>query len=342
MPQSQTVPVILYRYQASPYSTKIDNVLILKGIAYSQVDVAPALPRPEITDFLGVTYRRIPILAIGNDIYCDTRQDAVCEHLIVTALERHFPAAHYGTIFPKAKVTGKIDSGLAQALSHYGESAIFPPAVTLLPWDKMPASFVQDRSLLSGAPINPASIIASRGVSLSTLSSHLQLLEEQLSDGREWLLNTEQPSLVDLSFHFIFTWLRQFPAGRPLFETGEFPHVNNWLAHFSSVLESRRQEQRPPPLISGQEAAQIIVSSHSEPLNNVGFDSLEASRLGVRENDIVSVAPVDTGRNYPTVGNLVALGKRELVVEVKGSHGVARCHFPRLGFSLKPAAKSQL
>lgn len=31
------------------------------------------LPRPEITDLLGLNYRRIPVLAIGNDVYCDTR-----------------------------------------------------------------------------------------------------------------------------------------------------------------------------------------------------------------------------------------------------------------------------
>ena len=31
------------------------------------------MPRPEITDELGVNYRRIPLLAIGNDVYIDTR-----------------------------------------------------------------------------------------------------------------------------------------------------------------------------------------------------------------------------------------------------------------------------
>ncbi|KAG7086428.1 hypothetical protein E1B28_002382 [Marasmius oreades] len=31
--------------------------------------------RPEITELLGIGYRRIPILAIGNDIYCDSRQE---------------------------------------------------------------------------------------------------------------------------------------------------------------------------------------------------------------------------------------------------------------------------
>jgi hypothetical protein len=31
------------------------------------------LPRPEISGELGINYRRIPILAIGNDVYCDSK-----------------------------------------------------------------------------------------------------------------------------------------------------------------------------------------------------------------------------------------------------------------------------
>ena len=52
------------------------------------------LPRPEITDLLGIKYRRIPILAIGNDVYCDTR-------LIAPVLEREFsPQEGYGSLYP--------------------------------------------------------------------------------------------------------------------------------------------------------------------------------------------------------------------------------------------------
>lgn len=39
------------------------------------------------------------------------------------------------------------------------------------------------------------------------------LIEGQLSDGREWLMDTETPSLADLSVHYIWEWMQQF---RPL------------------------------------------------------------------------------------------------------------------------------
>jgi hypothetical protein len=74
----------------------------------------------------------------------------------------------------------------------------------------------------------------------------------------------------------------------------------------------------------------------------------------VSEGGAVAVAPDDTdqcactvrfnrlvfdscasGRNHPTVGKLVGLNKEEFVIEVKSSSGTVRCHFPRLGFTIK-------
>jgi glutathione S-transferase len=55
------------------------------------------MPRPELSSALGVSYRRIPVLAIGNDVYCDTS-------LIASALERNFPPEQgYGTLYPNVK-----------------------------------------------------------------------------------------------------------------------------------------------------------------------------------------------------------------------------------------------
>jgi glutathione S-transferase len=99
------------------------------------------LPRHELSGLLGISYRRIPVLAIGNDVYCDTS-------LIASALERRFPVSMgFGTIFPPRKDGGKIDIGIIRAFSrYYAENALFPLAFTLLQWDRLPSSFVQDRS----------------------------------------------------------------------------------------------------------------------------------------------------------------------------------------------------
>ncbi|TFK43570.1 hypothetical protein BDQ12DRAFT_731573 [Crucibulum laeve] len=334
---SSTPSVILYRYDTSPFSHKIDNILVLKNIPHHKVDVSPVLPRPEITDFLGVTYRRIPILAIGNDVYCDTS-------LIVSALERRFPTSRgYGSIFPCVKRTGRIDTGLLKAFSkYYADTTLFPPAPSLLPWDKVPAAFVKDRSALTGGPINVNALIESRGKSLTQLSSHLALLEEQLSDGREWLFDTELPGLADISVHFIFAWIRGFRGTESLFDEAQFPNALKWLTRVSAFIEKKKADQAAPTNIKANNAADIIVSAPYEAYDFVGFDVVEAERLGLKAGDQIQVAPDDTGRNYPTVGKLVALNKEEVVIEVYGSKGLVRVHFPRLAFTARAVAKGKL
>jgi hypothetical protein len=145
------------------------------------------LPRHELSDLLGISYRRIPVLAIGNDVYCDTS-------LIASALERRFPASMgFGTIYPPRKDGGKMDVGIIGAFSrYYAENTLFPLAFTLLQWDRFPPSFVQDRSdacisyLFSpfsflnfrhiqfhGSAIDPKTLVALQPESISVLSSHL-------------------------------------------------------------------------------------------------------------------------------------------------------------------------
>ena len=53
-----------------------------------------------------------------------------------------------------------------------------------------------------------------------------------------------------------------------------------------------------PPIfkdISGTEAAKLILASPFESYDVVGFDVLEANRLNVKHNTLVSIAPEDTG-----------------------------------------------
>lgn len=171
------LPVILYQYvsfnsedeailmhflsyDASPFATKVKNLLTIKQIHHSRVEVSTSyppitckdlqhileqvsnmLPRPDLSDRLGVTYRRIPVLAIGRDVYCDTS-------IIAAVLERRFPSSEgYPTLFPARKGGGKADTGMVKALSmSYADRAIFPLAAENLPYAKFTPEFVNDRS----------------------------------------------------------------------------------------------------------------------------------------------------------------------------------------------------
>lgn len=148
------------------------------------------LPRPELSDMLGVGYRRIPILAIGNDVYCDTA-------LISNALERAFgPSQGFPTLYPKRKDGGKADTGMVKALTtFYVDRPLFSLATQCLPYDKFTPEFIADRTKVSiiskrhmilhcllklrhllqwfGAPIQPEKIISRQPMVRSVLSSHM-------------------------------------------------------------------------------------------------------------------------------------------------------------------------
>ena len=63
--------VILHHYDISPYAEKIRLVLGLKRLAWSSVIQPMVMPKPDLTVLTG-GFRRIPVLQIGADVYCDT------------------------------------------------------------------------------------------------------------------------------------------------------------------------------------------------------------------------------------------------------------------------------
>lgn len=328
-------PVILYGYDASPYATKVKNLLLVKKIPYQSVDVFMLRVRPELSELLGIGYRRIPVLAIGNDVYCDTA-------LIGLALERQFPASEgYGTLFPPRKGGGKADTGLVKALTtSWVDKIVFPLGAQSLPWGRFDAAFLADRSDWQGAKIDPVVLAASQSIRTSALISHLGLLEEQLSDDREWLMDTEQPGLADISVHFVFDWVKAFKSLKDIYDAKAFPKTLTWLARVTDYLAKARTENVAPVVkITGEEAAQIVCSSPRTDIEtSTGFNEAEAGRLGLKLGQTVAVSPTDTGK-IPTVGSLVALSREETVIEVRGTAGTARCHFPRLEFAVVPAAQ---
>jgi len=325
-------PVVLYRYSASPFAQKINDILLLKGIPHKRVKVSYMLPRPELSSLLGIAYRRIPVLAIGNDVYCDTS-------LIASALERRFPpsANGYGTIFPPRKGGGKTDTGMVKAFSHfYVDRMLFGLAAATLDMGKMPEAFIKDRRDY-GLSVN----LEDRSKIISALSTHLALAEEQLADGREWLFDTELPGLADISVHFLYSWIQPF-ALEGLFDAEGIPRVLQWTARVKQYLQGMKDVATFTDL-SGADAAKLVTSSPFEPYDVVGFNAVEANRLGVQEGRLVTITPDDTGKNHPTSGKLVGLSKEEFVIETRGSlDAVIRCHFPRLGFTIRMASDVKL
>ena len=105
-------PVVLFGYESSAFTWKVRIALRLKQIPYTFVTVESMMPRPKLRQAFNLTYRRIPILAIGRDVYCDTS-------LICDALEHFCPQADgYPSLFP-ATADGRDSSSIMRGFAAY-------------------------------------------------------------------------------------------------------------------------------------------------------------------------------------------------------------------------------
>ena len=146
------------------------------------------MPRPDLQK-IGVNYRRIPVMTIGRDVYCDTR-------IILRKLEQLFPDGRLGA-------SNEDHRALERLLEAWTiESGIFNRASQLIPAD-MPLLedpvFQKDREDLSGRSWSKESILKFRPEALSVIRDAFKLLETTLlADGRDWILKTDKPTLADI------------------------------------------------------------------------------------------------------------------------------------------------
>jgi len=321
---------VLYSYEASPFGNKAVNMLLLKKIPHARVEVSMTLPRPELSETMGITYRRIPILVIGRDVYADTS-------LIASTLERRYPvSAGYGTLFPQKKGGGLAETGMVKALvMYYFDRAVFSLAAASLPYNKFPETFLKDRSDYMSKPMNVQALSKAQPKLKSELASHVNLLEEQLSDGREWLLDTEAPGLADISAHIFFGWIAVFRNLRDLFDPKTVPHTASWISRLREYFKTAQGlNVAAVEKLTSEQALKLVQEGDVE--DHAGFNATEGERLGLKLGQTVAVTPTDTGKNHPTVGTLIGLNKEEVVILVKGTSGTPlHAHFPRLNFSIR-------
>ena len=64
--------LLLHHYDASPFSEKVRKVFAHKHLPWHSVEQPNMMPKPDLVPLTG-GYRRIPVLQIGADVYCDTQ-----------------------------------------------------------------------------------------------------------------------------------------------------------------------------------------------------------------------------------------------------------------------------
>lgn len=159
------------------------------GITHLPNQMQPIyLPREDL-NALGVKYRRIPVMAIGRDIYCDTR-------LILRKLEEKFPSGALSASQPDQRALEKLfESWTIDGGVFVRASQAIPAEMPLLNDPK----FVTDREDYTNRSWQKESIKAMRPEALAHIRVAFEFLETGLlADGRKWILKTDEPSLADI------------------------------------------------------------------------------------------------------------------------------------------------
>ena len=307
MPERTTVPDILFhQYDSSPFSEKVRVCLGIKKLPWAAVDQPVIMPKPELVALTG-GYRRIPVMQIGADIYCDSQ-------LIVRELERRFPEP---TLFPQG------DHGLAHANAMWSDRTIFQAAVAIIfggLGDKVPAAFVNDRVALSGRSFDPVAMQAAIPHMKAQMRAHVTLLSDQLADGRRFLTG-DRAGLVDANGYYNLWFIRSaFPPSASLFEN--IPHVPEWLERVKAIGHGERSA------MSREDALNIARTS-------APMAATVASRDAELEGKPVTVAADDYGRDA-VKGVLVGSSEHHVSISREDPQaGKVAVHFTRIGFSVQ-------
>ncbi|GAC94148.1 hypothetical protein PHSY_001717 [Pseudozyma hubeiensis SY62] len=337
-PQSNN-RVIVYGYPASPFYQKITFLLDHYGVEWTLVDVPPVMPRPQLSQLLGITYRRIPVVFVDGQAYIDTTAASLA---LETAfgptskrpLLQHFPALQM------------------QLAVNWAESSIFRLGAGHLYNAPLNEAFVKDRkSFMPGSSFDSESMKARVPFVRSQLTANLEAIESHLKEGGKKFLFGDEVQYLDLSLFTPLNWVQtQLRTGKDLLPAPKkgggddwskfpFPRTLEWLAAVRAYLAGKKVK---PVKLKPEEAALVILQQSSENAEKEGQlhvkkdDPLvKAGWISGEKGQKVSVTPVDTGR-VPQEGKLVGLDSKSVTIKIEAQGGKALlATFPRLNFDIR-------
>ncbi len=305
--------LILHQYAESTFSEKVRALLGYKQAEYKQVETSIIMPRPELMPLTG-GYRRIPVMQIGADIYCDTT-------IMCQVIDDIYPDK---SIYPeqgRAVVEGfamwtdtfffQVAVGVAFQPSALGNEPLFKDEAGA-------AAFMADRAQLTegaaqiGMPFEAAE---------AHFTAHLSNLDHQLESAP--FLFGSSPSIADFSTYHLVWFVSQREVLRHYFEP--FENLAAWYRRMQAFGHGDVQT------ITGEQALAIASSEQPDEIEDAVFLG------GLEAGQSVTVMPIDYGFQ-PVSGELLAAGIDEIAIaRTDDQAGRVVVHFPRMGFQVNPA-----
>ena len=299
--------IILHQYDVSPFSEKVRVVFGIKNLSWSAVDQPVIMPKPELVPLTG-GYRKIPVMQIGADIYCDTA-------VIVRELDRRFP---------DPPLAAGADHGIGHAIAMWADRALFMTVVQVIfgsVGETVDEAFKKDRTELMGRPFDTDAMKAIVPPARENLRAQLGWLDAQLGGGHDFLLGGA-PGLADAATVHSLTFLRWFLKAPDLAMLDEFPRLLAWEARMKAIGHGNRSEMSRADALAVARAATPVTTPRADP----------HEPNGLKPGDLVSVMADDYGRD-PITGELVASSADTISIRrTDPDLGELCLHFPRTGF----------
>ena len=305
--------IILHNYPQSPVAEKIRVAFGIKGLTWHNVEIPRLPPKPLLTPLTG-GYRRTPVMQIGADIYCDSQ-------CIMRELERRYPSP---SLMPSA------DAGLMWCLSRWTDGELFSLGVKIVlgaAGDSLPEDFARDRGLLYLGE-DWAERLKQANTQLPHLVAQLRApltwLNNNLSDGRKYLLGAEAAA-IDAQFYHVVWFIRGRWEGGPAF-LSEFTHLARWEKSISALGHGTSTALEP------EDALALALSSKPTTTSRVADNDPQGLTAGMT----ISIGP-DVESSEQRVEGIIRCADAETVSIERTTDqlGTVCVHFPRTGYRIE-------
>jgi glutathione S-transferase len=301
-----THEIIFHNYPTSPFSEKVRVAFGIKKLAWCSVVQPVIMPKPDLIPLTG-GYRKIPVMQIGADVYCDTQ-------IILRELDRRFPTP---SLSPQNK-------GAPYGLGFWADRQVFQAAVAIIfgeIGDLVPEDFKKDRAAMSGGSFSSEALKRAVPFMRDQYRAHLSFIEDQLSDGRSFW-GGEMCGLADIHA-FMNPWFVASALPHKAKEiTAEFPRIEAWYARIRAIGHGTHTDMTP------REALEVARGATSDAVP--AADPHDPN--GRKPGDKVTVSADDYGRD-PIAGELVFSTAHEIAIRRSAPEvGEVVLHFPRAGF----------
>jgi hypothetical protein len=188
--------------------------------------------------------------------------------------------------------------------------------------DKVPQSFIDDRSRMRGSQFDVKAMTAALPRFRDQYRAHVAWIEDQLAgDGRErsWLLGS--PSLADFTAYMNLWYVRSNLDTADGW-LAEFPRVRDWESRIKAIGHGERSD------ISGEQA--LDIAGRATSVEVASGDPRDPA--GRKVGDRVSVASDDFA-GAGVEGEIVSLSPQHIAIRRHDPRvGEVVVHFPRAGY----------